>query len=306
MIFVIMFGLPGWLNGMCKIKNFAGPKAHFRNSFPDWEKRHAKNNHYIADIQLIMIVAPGLAIKVVINFMKTTLIFAALIIATISSRAAGYESYDPTDSGTISLSGNTVLGGNGLSTGVSITLTNFTGVVMDNLSVDLTWATMMESGVNYFAIERSADGINYQDIDSIKSKMNISTHDYQLLYNYTDAHPLTGTSYYRVKVVGKNGYINQSPVVLIRNSQADGTKIYPTIIQNNMVFVESEKNLRAAKIEFFDLSGKKISETNWATLSGTQNTQMSTSGSLPTGTYLARLTSNGQNVKTQLVIVQSH
>jgi hypothetical protein len=136
--------------------------------------------------------------------------------------------------------------------------------------------------------------------------MNISTHDYQLLYNYADAHPLTGTSYYRVKVVGKNGYTNQSPVVLIRNSQADGTKIYPTIIQNNMVFVESEKNLRSAKIEFFDLSGKKISETNWATLTGTQNTQVSTSGVLPTGTYLARLTSNGQNVKTQLLIVQSH
>jgi|SRR5450631_480162 len=238
--------------------------------------------------------------------MKTTLLFAALIIATTSSRAAGYDSYDPTDSGTISLSGNTELGENNLSTGVSITLTNFKGVVTDNLSVDLSWATMMESGVKYFEIERSADGINYQDIDSIKSKMNISTHDYQLLYNYSDVHPLTGTSYYRVKVVGKNGYNNQSPVVLIKNSQADGTKIYPTIIQNNMVFVESEKNLRSAKIEFFDLSGKKISETNWATLIGTQNIQVSTSGVLPHGTYLARLTANGQNVKTQLLIVQSH
>lgn len=281
-------------------------KAHFRNSFPGWEKGYVKNNSYNTDIQTIMIVAPGLAVKVVINFMKTTLILAALIIATTSSRAAGYDSYDPTDSGATSLSGNTELAANNLSAGVSITLTNFKGVVMDNLSVELSWTTMMESGVKYFAIERSVDGINYEDIDSVKSKMNISTHDYQLLYNYADAHPLTGTSYYRVKVVGKNGYTNQSPVVLIRNSQADGTKIYPTIIQNNMVFVESEKNLRAAKIEFFDLSGKKISETNWATLIGTQNTQVSTSGFLPTGTYLARLTSNGQNVKSQLVIVQSH
>jgi hypothetical protein len=136
--------------------------------------------------------------------------------------------------------------------------------------------------------------------------MNISTQDYQLLYQYADAHPLTGTSYYRVKVVAKNGYTNQSPVIIIKNSQGEGTKIYPTIVQNNMVFVQSDKNLRAAKMEFFDLSGKKISETNWAILVGTQTTQVSTSGYLPTGTYLARLTANGQNVKTQLLIVQGH
>ncbi|HEY4968141.1 MAG TPA: T9SS type A sorting domain-containing protein [Puia sp.] len=238
--------------------------------------------------------------------MKKILILAALIIATTSSRAAGYISYDPSDSGTTSLSGGNALGENNISTGMSITLTNFKGLVTENLVVDLSWATMMESGVSYFAIERSADGINFEDIDSVKSKMSISTHDYQLQYSYADAHPLAGMSYYRVEVVGKNGYHNQSPVIIIKNSQAEGTKIYPTIIQNNMVFVESDKNLRSAKLEFFDLSGKKISETNWATLIGTQNTQVSMSGSLPTGTYLARLTANGQNVKTQLLIVQGH
>ncbi len=51
-------------------------------------------------------------------------------------------------------------------------------------------------------------------------------------------------------------YINQSPVVQINNIRDDGTRIYPTLIQNNMVFVESDKNLREAKMEFFDLSGK--------------------------------------------------
>jgi hypothetical protein len=238
--------------------------------------------------------------------MKTKFLFAALIIVSTSTRAAGYFTNDPSDSGTVSLSGPTTLSGNSVSSGMSITLTNFKGLVNENLVVDLSWATMMESGINYFAIQRSADGINFEDIDSIKSKMNISTQDYQLLYQYADAHPLNGTSYYRIKVVAKNGYTNQSPVIIIKNSVAEGTKIYPTIVQNNMVFVQSDKNLRSAKMEFFDLSGKKISETNWAMLVGTQNTQVSTSGYLPTGTYLARLTANGQNVKTQLLIVQGH
>jgi hypothetical protein len=239
--------------------------------------------------------------------MKTIILFLALVITTTTrSLAAGFESPDPSDSTTTVLSNGNVLGDNGVSTAMSLTLTSLKGVLTDGIQVDLSWATMMESGVNYFAIQRSSDGINFQDIDSVDSKMKSSTHDYQLIYNYQDARPLAGTSYYRVKVVGRNGYTNQSAVILIKNNIAEGTKIYPTLIQNNMVFVESDKNLRSVTMEFFDLTGKKISETSWSSLNGKQNTQISKSGILPSGTYVARLTSNGQNVKTQLVIVQSH
>ena len=227
-----------------------------------------------------MTMAPGLAILVVTNFMKTILLFTALIITSSFSFADQYTG--------------------------SLTLTNFRGVFTDQQEVDLNWVTMMESEVDYFQIQRSGDGLNFQDIDSVESQMKISTHDYQLQYNYKDIHPLMGTSYYRVKVVGKNGNINQTPVVQINNSTVEGTRIYPTVIQNNMVFVETDKNLHGAKIEFFDLSGKKISETNWETLNDRQMVQVSKSGILPTGTYIARLTAKGQNVKNQLVIIQSH
>jgi hypothetical protein len=189
-------------------------------------------------------------------------------------------------------------------TTLAMTLKDFKGVFNDP-QVDLSWATMMESGVDYYKIQRSGDGMNFIDIDQIKSKMTISTSDFQLDYQYADAHPLPGTSFYRVTVVGKDGSVNQTPVVQITNSIITGTRIYPTVIQNNMLYVESDKNLREAKMEFFDLSGNKISETNWASLNGRQNVQVSKEGNLPTGTYVARLTANGQNVKSQLVIVQN-
>jgi hypothetical protein len=238
--------------------------------------------------------AQRLAIKSVINFMKKQLSFIALIITATFSYAGGMSNDDLTTNQTSgSLSGNLVL-------------TNFQGLFSENQKVDLSWTTMMESNVDYFEIQRSGDGMNFEIVDSVQSKMKISTSAYQLQYNYSDTHPLMGTSYYRIKVVGKNGYINQSPVVQINNSPSEGTRIYPTLVQNNTVFVESDKNLREAKLEFFDLSGKKISETYWETLNVRQNVQVSKSGTLPTGTYIARLTANGQNVKNQLVIVQSH
>ncbi len=218
--------------------------------------------------------------------MKTILTFIALVITTTFSHAGITSNGDPL--------------------GENIVLTNFKGLFSENQDVDLSWSTMMESNIEYFEIQRSGDGMNFEDIDSVMSLMKITTNVYQLQYNYTDTHPLMGTSYYRVKVVGKNGYINQSPVVQINNIPSVGTRIYPTLIQNNMVFVESDKDLRGAKLEFFDLSGKKISETDWENLNARQNVQVSKSGILPTGTYIARLTANGQNIKNQLVIVQSH
>jgi hypothetical protein len=226
--------------------------------------------------------------------MKTIILHIALIITSTFSFAAG------TSNGDLSTNGTSNQG-----TG-NISFANFNGVFNDQHQVNLSWVTMMESGVDYFEIERSGDGLNFQDIDSVQSKMKITTSDYDLQYNYTDTHPILGTSYYRVKVIGKDGYINQSPVVQINNNAIEGSRIYPTLIQNNMVFVESDKNLQSAKMEFFDISGKKISETNWETLYGRQNVQVSNSGILPTGTYIARLTANGQQVINQLVIVQSH
>jgi hypothetical protein len=186
----------------------------------------------------------------------------------------------------------------------AIVFKNFKGV-LNYQQIDLTWATMMESGIDYFNIQRSGDGMNFYDIDQIDSKMTINTNDFQLNYQYADAHPLPGTSFYRIQVVGKDGSIIQTPVVQIFNNAVTGTRIYPTVVQSNSLYVESDKNLREVKMEFFDLSGNKISETDWSSLNGRQIVYVSKAGSLPTGTYVARLTANGQSIKSQLVIVQN-
>jgi hypothetical protein len=220
--------------------------------------------------------------------MKTIFLSFTLIIAGTLSFACCVPADDQTTNGAV----------------LAMTLKNFKGVFNDQ-QVDLTWATMMESGVDHYQIQRSSDGVNFLDIDQIKSKMTINTNDFQLNYQYADAHPLSGISFYRVRVIGKDGSSNQTPVIQINNIVISGTRIYPTIVQNNILFIESDKNLRDVKMEFFDLSGNKISETNWSSLNGRQNVQVSKSGNLATGTYVARFSANGQNVKSQLLIVKN-
>jgi len=172
--------------------------------------------------------------------------------------------------------------------------------------VDLVWKTMMEKGIDHYEVERSTDGVHFSQIASLPSKTTISTNAYQLVYNFIDENPLSGISYYRIWVAGKNNSTNQSSIAQININQVQGTKIYPTVIRNNTVYVQTDKALQNARLEFYNISGKKLSETSWDSLSGRQDCTVSKAYRLPAGTYVARLTSNGQPVKSQLLIVENN
>jgi hypothetical protein len=165
---------------------------------------------------------------------------------------------------------------------------------------------MMEAYNQYFQIERSGDGISYQSLAQVATQQTDSTHDYELNYSYTDKSPLPGTSYYRLEMVDKYGFSSYSKIITVQNQDVQGVRIFPTVVQNNSLFVETDKSIRNAKMEVYDLSGKKISETVWQELSGRQNFTVSNgTGRISTGAYVVRLTANGENLVHQLILLQS-
>jgi hypothetical protein len=184
-----------------------------------------------------------------------------------------------------------------------LTLTSFTGQFASNQSVDLSWSTMVEINTAYFEVQRSSDGVHFEDIMQIASLGSDTSTVYEHVYNYADNAPLPGTSYYRLLIVDRDGTNSHSGVVEVSAQAITGIKIYPTVVQNNNLFVQSDKSLPNARLEIFDLSGRKIGETDWETLSGHQMAICSTNAHLSGGTYLARLSSNGQKVLNQLIIL---
>jgi len=188
-----------------------------------------------------------------------------------------------------------------------LTISEFEGQSISTRATHLVWKTMMETKVDYFNVQRSDDGMHFQDIGQIDSKMTTTTNVYELEYDFTDASSVPGTSYYRLQVVARDGFSKYSDVIHISNKQIEGIKIYPTIVNNTNLFIETDKPIRNATLEFFDLSGKKIGETNWETLNGKQSLQPSNNmKALATGTYLARLSSHGETLVNQLMIFQTH
>jgi hypothetical protein len=62
--------------------------------------------------------------------------------------------------------------------------------------VQLAWQTASETNSNSFIVERSADGIDFQETGRLKAAGNSKT---IRNYQFTDHNPLTGINYYRLK-----------------------------------------------------------------------------------------------------------
>lgn len=91
---------------------------------------------------------------------------------------------------------------NAFQTPLPIDLINFIATPINNESVKLNWQTASETNNDYFTVERSKDGMNWDLVENKKAAGNSS-----ILLNYSiiDKHPYLGISYYRLKQTDFDG-----------------------------------------------------------------------------------------------------
>jgi Secretion system C-terminal sorting domain len=127
-----------------------------------------------------------------------------------------------------------------------IELLDFTATAKESW-VDLNWITATETNNDYFLVQRSHDGITFEDIGQLPGAGNSSS---TLFYEMKDLHPLQGTSYYRLKQVDFDGAFDYSPIRVVTfnsndlliypNPTTDGSiTIYNDNVQINSVAVYS-------------------------------------------------------------------
>jgi hypothetical protein len=83
-------------------------------------------------------------------------------------------------------------------------------------AVLLQWTTASEQRNRDFQLERSVDGLNYAPIGWVNTASLGGNSSDPLQYSFSDYHPLTGKSYYRLRQVDLDGRSNYSPVVLLK------------------------------------------------------------------------------------------
>ncbi len=123
-------------------------------------------------------------------------------------------------------------------TSLPITLLSFDAMKQLN-SVKLEWVTTSEINNDFFTIERSTDGRNFEKVDIIKGAGNSSELKAYSLY---DHQPAEGVNYYRLKQTDFNGDFTFSEMVAVTISKStaivQASTVYPNPTNGNQLFLE--------------------------------------------------------------------
>jgi hypothetical protein len=121
-----------------------------------------------------------------------------------------------------------------------VQLVNFNAALRNN-EVLVTWSTANEQNASHFDVERSSNGTDFNRIGTVKARGNSNS---LVNYSHSDANPLSGVSYYRLRQVDLDNRFSYSKTVVVRND-ADGRafSVWPNPVLDNMnITLTSDRN----------------------------------------------------------------
>lgn len=164
-----------------------------------------------------------------------------------------------------------------------------------NTGVALHWLTSSEQNSAYFDIERKGNSGDFVKVGTVKAIGNSHTGS---AYAFTDAHPLTGLNYYRLKQVdADNGYAYTG----IRAVNFDGRlpnalALYPLPASANlMIDVPGEFEGEHVLIKILSGDGKVVKQSEFNVVPGGAPIGLNVS-SLPAGAYYLTVSSGSKKV----------
>lgn len=166
-----------------------------------------------------------------------------------------------------------------------VTLVSFTAAKQEK-NVLLKWTTATEIDNDYFIIERSSNGNNWETISQMPTQGNGSNLQY---YQDKDLTPLQGVNFYRLKQVDIDGKFVYSKTVMVdmQLNKENNLVLMPNPVVSdaltlNLSDIEASGN---CKILLYDMTGKITKTYNWPLVKGTNNMTISGMQTLAKGVY---------------------
>jgi hypothetical protein len=127
---------------------------------------------------------------------------------------------------------------------LGISLYNFFAQKNNGVGV-LTWTASSDSSYNTFLVQRSADSKNWQTLSVV------SANQQHQQYQYEDATPPEGTSYYRLGLQSSNGNLTYSAIRAIEFQESTELSVYPNPAFS-MISISNHTPIRRIAIKGLD------------------------------------------------------
>ncbi|PHK98025.1 hypothetical protein CGL56_12605 [Neolewinella marina] len=156
--------------------------------------------------------------------------------------------------------------------------------------VELQWEVASETENDYFRVERSVDGTEWEALDEVAGN---GTSNRYAAFSYLDATPAAGTNFYRLAQVDFDGTVDYSAVVTALWEAPESELLtFPNPFTSRLT-VRTSADL-PGQPRMFDLQGREVSQQLRITVEGRQ--AVVEADSLPIGVYLIQWGSEQQRV----------
>jgi hypothetical protein len=172
--------------------------------------------------------------------------------------------------------------------GLPVEMLSFSGEMLDDKAL-LHWSTAGEKNNGQFKVQRSADGINYTIIGSVKGAGNSGNF---LRYNFTDENTLAGAAYYRIMQVDSDGESSLSNVIILTR-YTDDISLFPNPAGDEINLVVNSAFAATTGITIYNIMGVEVSRQS-ADLAQGQNLVNINLGNLPASVYFLKVSREGK------------
>ena len=179
-----------------------------------------------------------------------------------------------------------------------VELTDFQVTASNNDKVNINWASATEINHKLYEIERSQNGKDFESIKQTAAKGDVNK---AAQYSFIDETPYSGVSYYRLRMIGKNGTDDLSKVLSVTfKSSKVRLKFYPNPVQDNMRIYIASPSSDDFNLDIFDVTGKLIWSKKIITESESSESLVDTHN-WSKGIYFVKL-SNESTVITEKIV----
>ncbi len=223
-------------------------------------------------------------------------------VSTITGSCFSTNSGSIKSASNLSSFGTFTFGRNASAIALPITLVSFQAKTREK-KVDLKWITMSEKNNDYFTLEKTKDGLNYEEIKKVTGAGNFNE---IIRYEETDENPYTGISYYRLSQTDFDGhqlfYPLQSVSLEMKNESIISVQPNPINLEGEVkIIIEGEKN-ETAIVSLLDSYGRTCFYNTFLTIENQNIIEITLPDKIIEGIYFLKIIITDKLYSEKLIV----
>ncbi|HZI52260.1 MAG TPA: T9SS type A sorting domain-containing protein, partial [Chitinophagaceae bacterium] len=138
-----------------------------------------------------------------------------------------------------------------------VQLISFSGLEKNRMA-ELQWSVEAEDGLSHYTVQRSKDGVGYEDIGKVNAKNSPGV----LQYYYTDRMPYNGINYYRLSIHDIDGSKKFSNIVPVNVNIGAVYKVLLNPFHDKLQIAVENPSGQVISASLTDVSGKIVAQKN--------------------------------------------